>query len=215
MLKAVLFDFDGVIVHSEPIHMETFLEMLKPFGVTMTEERWYKEFAGTGSGRIFKALIEEYNVDANVEELVEKRRDLFLSHVKNGELKEIPGLKQFLEYLRNKDIKMAIVSGGHRNYIEELNKSLGIEDYFDFIVTAEDISARKPDPEPFLYAARYLDINPEDCLVIEDSYAGCKAARNGNMKIVWMRPHDSMKAPDCDFEVTDFLDNRLKKLFED
>lgn len=212
MVKAVLFDFDGVIVRSEPLHMRTFMDLLKPWGVEIQKERWYREFAGTGSGRIFRRLTEEYGIDADVSELVEKRRKMFIEHARSGELEEMPGLRAFLSLLRGKGISMAIVSGGHRSYIELLLKLLGMESFFGFIVSAEDLPARKPDPEPFLHAARKLGAAPSDCLVLEDSYSGCQAARSAGMKLVWVRPDPSMEPPECDLVVDDLRDEGIMAL---
>lgn len=213
MIKAVLFDFDGVIVQSEELHKKTFIELLSKHGVEVSKERWYREFAGTGSRRIFQVLAKEHNIEADIDALVETRRKNFIDHAKKGELKEVPGLRPFLEYLKENNIKTAIVSGGHRSYIEVLLDMLGINE-FNFIVSADEIKARKPDPEPFLLAARELGITPETCLVIEDSYSGCEAARRAGMKLAWVRPDDSMESPECDLEIRDFLDKGLKGLFE-
>jgi HAD superfamily hydrolase (TIGR01509 family) len=213
MVRAVLFDFDGVIVQSEPLHMKTFLDLLEPYGVEVSKERWYREFAGTGSRRIFKALTEEYGIDADIEELVTTRRRRFIEHARNGELDGVPGLREFLAYLQEKGIRAAIVSGGHRSYIEILLELLGLESSFEFIISADDIKERKPDPTPFLLAAKRLGIESKDCLVIEDSYSGCEAARHAGMMLAWMRPDGPMEAPACDAEISDFFDSNLLGLF--
>lgn len=213
MIKAVLFDFDGVIVQSERLHMKTFFEILAPHP-KVSEERWYREFAGIGSRRIFQALTKEYGIDADIEELVEKRRALFIGYVKNGGMKETPGLRGFLNHLREKGIRTAVVSGGHRDYIELLLGILGLEAFFDFIVTADDTPARKPDPEPFLYAAKKVGVSPEECLVIEDSHSGCKAAKRAGMKLAWVKPSGSMEPPEHDLAIKDFLDERIKSLLD-
>jgi HAD superfamily hydrolase (TIGR01509 family) len=212
MILAVLFDFDGVIVRSEPLHKRTFMELLSPYGVEVSDERWYREFAGTGSKRIFKALADEYGVEVDIEELVSKRRGVFVEHAKKGELGMMPGLMALLDSLKQKGIKMAIVSGGHRDYIEVLMDMLGLRDYFSAVVSAEDIKERKPDPGPFLHGAEALGIAPENCLVIEDSISGCKAARAAGMKLIWIRPDPSVDAPECDLEVDDLQDKRILEL---
>ncbi len=210
MIKAVLFDFDGVIVSSEEIHRLTFIELLSK---DVSQKRWYSEFAGTGSRSIFKKLLDEDGKTGDANELVEKRRIMFDKHVEAGEAKEISGLSDFLYFLREKNIKTAIVSGGHRGYIEKIIDMLGIADYFDYIVTADDVPYRKPDPKPFLMAAEFLGISPEDCLVIEDSYSGCQAARSAGMKLIWMRPYPSMNKPECDLIVDDFRDKQIFNWF--
>ena len=83
---------------------------------------------------------------------------------------------------------------------------------FDFILTADDTPYRKPDPKVFLIAAEALNVKPEECLVIEDSYSGCQAARAAGMKLVWFRPHPSMNTPPCDLVAEDFTDKKIKSM---
>jgi HAD superfamily hydrolase (TIGR01509 family) len=199
MIKAVLFDFDGVIVDSEKIHKQTFLEILS---IDVPENRWYNEFAGTGSRSIFERLLEENSMDGNPDELVSKRRELFNQYL--DRLEPVAGLKEFLEALRKRNIRIAIVSGGHSSYITQLLDMLGISEYFDYIVSADDTEFRKPDPRVFLLASERFNLKPEECLVIEDSYSGCRGARNAGMRLVWMRPEKSMNAPECDLIADDF-----------
>ena len=209
MIRAVLFDFDGVIVISEDVHRETFSEMLS---MDIPEDRWYREFAGTGSRRIFKKLLEETDRKEDLDGLVERRRDLFNAYVGKGRVKEMPGLRGFLSHIRKKGMKTAIVSGGHTGYIKPILEHLGIIDQFDFIVSADEIPYRKPDPRPFLLAANKLGVKPGECLVIEDSYSGCQAAKAAGMKLVWMRPHPAMNAPECDAIADDLASPAIREL---
>ena len=199
MIKAVIFDFDGVIVDSEKIHKQTFMEVLS---IDVPENRWYNEFAGTGSRSIFERLLQENSMDGDPDELVKKRRELFNQYL--GRLEPIAGLRDFLKLLRKKNIKIAIVSGGHSSYIRPLLEMLGISEYFDYIVSADDTKFRKPDPRVFLLASQRFELRPGECLVIEDSYSGCQGARDAGMRLVWMRPEKSMNAPECDFVADDF-----------
>ncbi len=211
MIKAVLFDFDGVIVKSEDVHRMTFIELM---AMDIPAERWFREFAGTGSRKIFKRLLDEKGQEKDVNGLVDERRDMFNDYVEQGRIPEMPGLTQFLDSLQSKGIKSAIVSGGHRGYIERLIGMLGITDRFAYIVSADDIPHRKPDPEPFLLAARELGVKPDECLVIEDSYSGCQAARAAGMMLVWMRPYPGMSAPECDLAVDDFNSPELAEFMK-
>ncbi len=209
MIRAVLFDFDGVIVVSEDIHRETFSEMLS---IDIPEDRWYKEFAGTGSRRIFARLLEETGKEGDLDDLVNRRRDLFNSYVGKGRVKEMPGLREFLSYIREKGLKTAIVSGGHTGYIKPILEHLGILDRFDFIVSADEIPYRKPDPRPFLLAANKLGVKPGECLVMEDSYSGCQAAKAAGMRLVWMRPRPAMDSPECDVIADDLTSPAIREL---
>jgi beta-phosphoglucomutase len=185
MLKGVLFDFDGVVVQSERLHMRTFLELLSPYGVKVDEKRWYQDFAGTGSRHIFEELVREYKIHADVSELVEKRKRIYEARVRAGELKETEGVREFLDSLRAHDIKTAIVSGSHRTNVKAALETLGL-DRFDAIICGDDLKERKPDPVPFLRAAQMLSLSPADCAVIEDSVSGCEAARKAGMKLIVM-----------------------------
>jgi HAD superfamily hydrolase (TIGR01509 family) len=187
MVSAVLFDFDGVVVQSERLHMKTFLELLAPYGVKVSEERWYREFAGTGSRSIFERLVEEFRIDSSVDELVERRKKLYERCVRSGALKETPGVRDFLEALQAEGIKTAIVSGSHRTNVAAALSFFGLGRYFDLIVSGDESPSRKPEPGPFLHAAKKLGVRPEDCLVIEDSVAGCEAARRAGMNLAVMR----------------------------
>lgn len=210
-----MFDFDGVVVQSERLHMESFMELLGPFGVKVSEERWYREFAGTGSRSIIERLSREYGIRADIVELVEKRKRLYEDRVRKGELRETHGVKAFLETIRRKGIKTAIVSGSHSSNVRLALSMLGLEGLFDLVVSGDDISSKKPNPGPFLHAAEKLCIRPEDCLVIEDSYAGCEAARRAGMKLVVVRSPASKGLYGYDAIIDDFSEFPLEMFKHD
>ncbi|MEW6035203.1 MAG: HAD family phosphatase [Candidatus Micrarchaeota archaeon] len=208
MTKAVLFDFDGVIVDSEPLHMKTFLELLAPYGVEVGTERWYREFAGTGSRHIFEVLVKEHGIQEDVDGLVARRKALYESRVRAGALKEMPGVRDFLRLLRERGIKAAIVSGSHRTNVQAALEMLSLGQ-FDLIVSGDDLKERKPEPGPFLFAAKRLGLKPGECLVIEDSISGCVAARRAGMRLVWMKPPVGLAQQEADLVVSDFRDKGL------
>ncbi|NYZ74352.1 HAD family phosphatase [Candidatus Micrarchaeota archaeon] len=212
MIKAVLFDFDGVVVQSERLHMDSFMELLAPFGVKVSEERWYREFAGTGSRSIIKRLAKEYGIREDIGRLVEKRKKLYEDRVRNGELRETRGVKPFLNALRKRGIKAAIVSGSHSSNVSLAISTLGLDGLFDLVVSGDDVDARKPDPGPFLHAAEKLGVKPSECLVIEDSYAGCEAARRARMRLVVVRSPASKGLYGYDAIIDDFSEFPLEMI---
>jgi HAD superfamily hydrolase (TIGR01509 family) len=212
MISAVLFDFDGVVVQSEPLHMRTFLEMLGPYGVKVGEGRWYREFAGTGSKHIFEVLVREYHLDLDVDALVAKRKADYEGRVRAGELREMPGVRDFIRTLKFRGIHTAIVSGSHRTNVQAALETLSLQGLFDLIVSGDDLPQRKPDPGPFLHAAKGLGVPPADCLVIEDSNAGCEAARRAGMKLAWLKPPVDLPDQVSDVAILDFTGENLKKL---
>ncbi len=204
MMKAVLFDFDGVVVRSEPLHKRTFLELLAPYNVKVSDERWYREFAGTGSRHIFEVLVKEYGIGEDVDSLVERRKKLYEGYLRGGALKGMPGVKGFLRALRRLGIKTAIVSGSHRTNVDLAVSILGLGGYFDLIVSGDDIKSRKPDPGPFLHAAAMLGMRPEECVVLEDSRSGMAAARAAGMRLVCVLSHPAVDSSACSMSITDF-----------
>lgn len=204
MLKGVLFDFDGVVVRSEELHKKTFMELLAPYGVKVGTERWYREFAGTGSRHIFEVLVKEHHIDADIDSFVGQRKLLYEARVRSGELKETPGVRDFISSLKENGISKAIVSGSHTTNIRAALETLAMESLFDTIVSGDDLKERKPDPAPFLAAASKLALRPADCVVIEDSVAGCESARRAGMKLVVMASPASPFVGRHDLEIKDF-----------
>ncbi|VVC02903.1 Phosphoglycolate phosphatase [Candidatus Bilamarchaeum dharawalense] len=209
----MLFDFDGVIVQSEPLHRKTFLDLLRPYQVDVSTERWYREFAGTGSRHIFEVLVKEHSINENVDVLVAKRKKNYEEAVQKGELKQTPGVEKFLALLKRKKIKTAIVSGSHRTNVQAALKFFNLAEFFDIIVSGDDLEKRKPDPEPFLYAARKLGLKPDECIAIEDSFSGAEAVIAAGMKLIILRspakiPRENAVAVIDNFENID-LDNFL------
>jgi HAD superfamily hydrolase (TIGR01509 family) len=184
MAKAVIFDFDGVVVNSEPLHYKTFSEILAPLGIKISRSTWYEEFAGTGSRSILKRLFDQFEVEADVEQYVQRRKKLYASHVKTGKLKPNKGLRKFLTRLKTQNIRTAIASGGHNSNIELVLTKLGLIDEFGLIVGSRDVLRSKPDPEVFLLAAKRLKVKPKECIVIEDSIYGSEAACRAGMRLV-------------------------------
>jgi beta-phosphoglucomutase len=186
MQKAIIFDFDGVVVKSEPLHYRTFAEILSRYGVKIARNRWYGEFAGTGSRSIIRRLLEENNVEADVLSLVEERKALYRKYVEQGKLKPNKGLRRFLTKLKTEHPKLgtAIASGGHSSNIKAVLRILKLTDYFETVVGAEDVKYGKPNPEGFLLAAKRLRVDPKNCIVIEDSIPGSIAANRAGMKLV-------------------------------
>ncbi|MFH0738197.1 MAG: HAD family phosphatase [Candidatus Micrarchaeota archaeon] len=211
MIKGVLFDFDGVIVRSEPLHRETFLELLSPYGITVSEERWYREFAGTGSRHIFEVLIRENGLGLDVGGLVERRKRIYEERVRSGRLEEMPGIKGFLGALKSRGIKTAIVSGSHRTNVQAALDTLGIGP-FELIVSGDDVLERKPDPGPFLHAAKSLGIKPAECLAFEDSVSGCVAVRRAGMRLIIVDSPATRHAGRSDLVIKDFSPDECERI---
>lgn len=204
MIKAVLFDFDGVVVQSEPLHLRSFRELLAPFGVKIPKARWYKEFAGIGSPSIMAILFQDFGVQEDVRTWVEKRKKHYQHLVIQGKLKPAKGIREFLQKLKKKGIKTAIVSGGHSSNIKLVLEKLGLSRFFDTIVSVESVQNRKPHPDCFLLAAKKFGVTPNECIAIEDSPNGISSAHAAGMCIVCVKSSAPIDQSKCNFIIKDF-----------
>lgn len=211
MLKAVLFDFDGVIARSEELHMKTFLDLLEPYDIEVSKKRWWTEFSGTGSRHIFNVLVKENNLPEDPANLVEKRKKIYQDEVMKGGLKEVEGIKEFLQALHAKGIKTAVVSGSHRANVLTAIEILDLPK-FDAIVCGDDLLDRKPSPVPFLHAVKLLAVKPEECVAFEDSLSGMISVKAANLPLICVYAHPDLDQSRCDLKIKDYLKLKITDL---
>jgi beta-phosphoglucomutase len=192
MLRAVIFDFDGVITDSEILHFRAFNAVLTPYGFQLTKPEYYKKYLGMSDADCFRALIAEGRLpiqEPQIKNLGQQKTRVF-EKLARTEGRIIEGVREFLDTLSAAKVPTAICSGALRAEIELILEEAGLRSYFDVIVSAEEVQRGKPDPEGFLLALEKLNeawpepIAPECCVVIEDSHWGLKAAQAAGMHAV-------------------------------
>lgn len=187
-LKAVIFDFNGVIVDDEPLHLELFRRVLAEEGLELTDEAYRQKYLGLDDRGCFIASFadigdEDLSRDPDrVNQLIARKAGYYLDAIKN-DCRLFPGAADLIRRLQS-DFPLAIASGALREEIEVVLQSSGLRDYFQIIVAAEDVAVCKPDPEGYLKALALLGapIQNDECLVIEDSIAGVQAAKRAGMR---------------------------------
>jgi beta-phosphoglucomutase family hydrolase len=180
MIKAVIFDMDGVIAETERAHIEAEKQTMLKHGVRISEDELH-EYTGTTAKMMFTDLINKYNLDTTFEEIFREKEGV-LDKMLEEDIQPAKGVIDLLLLLKKKKIKLAVASSSHRKMIEHVLKKLMIIDLFDSIIGAEDINRSKPNPEIFLLSAKRLDVAPEECWVVEDSKFGVEAAKKAGMK---------------------------------
>lgn len=189
MLKAVLFDMDGVIIDSEPLHTRAFQDSMKQFGLNLTEE-YCSQFIGRTDRYMAEVLIKEYQLQISAEELLEAKNNKKKIYEKEYGYPPVPFVKDLIQDLAAHNIKLAIASSSPMEGIQETAKSLGLTDYFDQYVSGMDLKHSKPAPDIFLKAASNLGVAPSDCIVIEDSTHGVAAAKAAGITCIgFYNPH--------------------------
>ena len=185
--KAYLFDCDGTIVDSMPLHYVAWKRVLGEQGCSFSEELFYA-WGGMPIRAIIAALNEEQGLSMPVEETARNKERYYSEMIED--LKAIPEVLAHIEDQHGK-IPFAVVSGSTRDSVETSLGALGLLGRFDTLVCAGDYAKGKPDPEPFLTAARRLGVQPEECLVFEDAETGVAAARAAGMAVVKVPlPHE-------------------------
>jgi beta-phosphoglucomutase len=177
--RAVLFDFDGVIVNSEPLHFFAFSEILKPEHVDLTEEEYYNELIGFDDRGAFRHLFAKRNRPLEPKmllALMTRKSQVMMDFIRRRQFHALPGVEEFVRTLWRR-MPLAICSGGLREEIEAMLEAIALRDCFSVIVAAEDVEVGKPDPSGYLLATRQLSeklklprpLKQQDCLVIEDA----------------------------------------------
>lgn len=184
MIRAAIFDMDGVIIDSEPLHLNIEEDIFKKLGISITYEE-HNTFIGTTSYYMWDKIRTNHNLTQSLEELVELDRNTYLDFLNDTlDLEPIKGVKELITDLHKNNIKLAVASSSPLNVIEKVLNLFHIRDYFDYIVTGDYVRKSKPEPDIFLYAAEKLDVDPKECVVIEDSHNGVLAAKKANMKCI-------------------------------
>ncbi|WP_058477984.1 HAD family hydrolase [Legionella steigerwaltii] len=191
MLDAIIFDFDGVILDSEPIHYEAYCLVLKPLGIAISYAEYMEKYLGLSDKDAFPKLLHHKGLsysEAEVQRLMQQKTAIYTNIISTSDsLPLIVDFDQFLFKIAPKVKKIAICSGSSRGEITTVLSKVRqgkLHAYFDTIVTAEDVQVGKPSPEGYLLTAKRLDVAPERCLVIEDTPYGVKAAKAAGMQVI-------------------------------
>ena len=180
--EAVIFDCDGTLVDSMPAHFDAWCEALATFGAGgVFKEDVFFAMGGRPTKDIVVDLNSEYNLKLDPDEVALAKREAYLK--KLTEVEFIDEVADFARSLRG-TMPMAIASGGSRYVVEKTLNVMGCSDWFDEVVTADDVANGKPAPDIFLKAAEMMHVAPEKCLVLEDAPPGVIAAQAAGMQVI-------------------------------
>lgn len=175
--SAYIFDLDGTLAHSMPVHYQAWVVATKPFGVPMTEDLFYS-LGGVPTRRIVEMLNERFGTSMDPDRVGDHKEALYLEALTT--MQTIEEVAEFARQVATR-AKVAVASGGTLPVVERTLAAVGFKDFFPVIVTSEQVARGKPFPDIFLEAAKRMQVNPKDCLVLEDSPAGIEAAEAAGM----------------------------------
>jgi len=177
---AVIWDLDGVLVDSASLHLAAWQAMAKEHGLAFTEQDFYSTF-GLRSPEIIRRVLGDFP-QQQVEAMTRRKEHLFRALVKDGYLHPLPGACSAVNALAAKNVRQAVATSAPRRNLVMVLDYVNLSGCFQALVSGEDVSAGKPDPEVFLKAARHLGISSEKCVVIEDAPDGVLAAKRAGMR---------------------------------
>lgn len=190
--EAVIFDFDGVIVDTEPLHYAAFQRLLEPLGLGFSWEQYIETYMGFDDRDAFIEAFKGDETGLSTEalmDLIDQKAALFQEIIRDS-IHAYPGVVDLIRNIHNSRTPLAICSGALRSDIEPILETLGISDCFDIIVTAEDVARSKPDPECYrlahagLNTFHALNIPSQRVLAIEDTPAGISAAKGAGLQVL-------------------------------
>jgi HAD superfamily hydrolase (TIGR01509 family) len=183
MKSALIFDCDGTLADTMPAHYEAWLDILRPFGVPFPESRFYG-LGGVPTTEISKLLFREAGLQVDPLAMAHAKEQAFLTRIQR--VQPIEKVVAVARAARG-TIPMSVASGGQRIMVELTLSQIGIRDWFEILVTAEDTTKHKPEPDVFLEAARRMNVPANICTVYEDTDLGIEAARRAGMQWVDIR----------------------------
>ncbi len=181
-VKAVIFDMDGTVVADEMVYGGAFKEILEGMGAKDVPD--YPQTGGIGVAENWPLLISKYKIetDRTVEELVAKTHKKYLDNINKISIKK--GFLEFALVLKENGTQIALATSSVRDIADAVLKQLDLESFFDFVTAGDDVAHKKPSPEIFVLTADKMGVDPNECVVFEDSASGIEAARAAGMKTV-------------------------------
>ena len=213
MIKAVIFDMDGLMIDSERVTFECYQEILKPMNLTM-DETFYKTLLGKPIKGIYERFYSTYGQDFPIESVI---KDVHALMAKRFETEGVPvkkGLSVLLNYLKENGYKTIVATSSNRDRVDTILAQAHITQYFDDSICGDEVTHGKPHPEVFLKSCEKLGVKTDEAFVLEDSEAGIQAASSAGIKVICI---PDMKYPTEEYanktyKILDSLDEVIDEL---
>lgn len=205
MIKAIIFDMDGLMIDSERVTFECYQEILKGMNLTMDEE-FYKTLLGKPLKGIYQRFYDVYGNDFPIEDVIKDVHALMAQRFETEGVPVKTGLKSLLEYLKTNNYKTIVATSSNRDRVDTILAQAQITDYFDDSICGDEVTKGKPNPEVFLKSCQKLDVSVDEAIVLEDSEAGIQASYDAGIKVICI---PDMKYPEKQYEEKTF------KIFKD
>ena len=209
MLKAVLFDMDGVIVDTEPLHHKAYQQMFSEVGIDVSSEM-YEGFTGQSTYGICVQLCSYFKLHQDPQELVQIKRNNFTKlFFEDDDLQLLEGVKDLILDYHANGLALVLASSASMFTINNITKRFGLNQYFKDKLSGADLKASKPHPEIFINAASSAGVSHNECIVIEDSTNGIKAAKSAGIFCI---AYKSEHSKNQDYTLADMLISNYEEI---
>lgn len=195
MIKAIIFDMDGLMIDSERVTFEGYQEVLKEMNLTM-DENFYITLLGKPIKGIYQRFYDVYGQDFPIESVIKKVHEYMAIRFEKEGVPLKKGLVPLLKYLKANHYKTIVATSSNRDRVDNILKSADIEQYFDDSICGDEVTKGKPNPEVFLKSCQKLSVETDEAIVLEDSEAGIQASAAANIKVICI---PDMKYPEPEF----------------
>jgi beta-phosphoglucomutase len=214
-VTAIVFDFDGVLADSEPLHLRAYQELLEPSGVHLTRDVYYERYLGYDDEGVFQQVSRDFGLllgDEEIELLIVEKARRFEAMISRSNVLYPAAVPAVLALAAS--FPLGICSGALRREIELMLQGAALSGAFKFIVSADDVERSKPDPEPYALAAARHGRPPAECVAIEDSHWGLQSAREAGLRTIGVTTTYAADAlrPHADVVVTSLAEVTADKL---
>ena len=200
MIKAIIFDMDGLMIDSERVTFECYQERLKDMNLTMDEE-FYKTLLGKPIKGIYQRFYDVYGNDFPIENVIQDVHQLMAERFETEGVPVKKGLVKLLHYLKDNNYKTIVATSSNRDRVDKILAQAKITEFFDDSICGDEVTKGKPNPEVFLKSCQKLGVKVDEAIVLEDSEAGIQASYDANIKVICI---PDMKYPEKQYEEKTF-----------
>lgn len=175
--QGIIFDLDGTLIDSMKYHIKAWQLVGEQYGISIPTA-YLQAHGGVPSAKIACEIVEKYELKADPNSLADQKTAFYVSFIPRIEI--YPLARELLVFARTHKLRMAIATGTLRSNVEKIMKLTELKDFFSIVVSSEDVTRHKPEPDTFLVAAQKIDLTSQDCIVFEDAPLGIQAAKNGH-----------------------------------
>jgi HAD superfamily hydrolase (TIGR01509 family) len=212
LYRALLFDLDGTLTETDSLHLPTWVDVLRPYGIEVDAEFYRERISGRSNAKIVEDLLPNLSAEDG-QELADAKEASFRERA--GELEPLPGLLNFLREGRHLGLQMALVTNAPEENVEAILLALELREFFDEVVLSDEVGPVKPDPAPYRAALDKLDVAPEEALAFEDSTSGIASAVGAGLPTVGIastQAPETLKDAGAFMVAKNFADPELRKL---